>query len=73
MNKQVRFVSDFGTHKLVRDGTNMIRCKDACPTIRVIREDLKDGHLGRYEQPGPAIVACVNERNESPRLGTSQG
>jgi hypothetical protein len=58
------------SYQFVHYGTHMIRWRyTSWPSIRVIRKDLKDGNLGRYEQPGPAVVACINERNESPRLG----
>ena len=57
------------SYQFIHNGTHMIRRRSAWPSIRVIREDLKDGNLGRYEQPGLAVVACINERNESPRLG----
>ena len=57
------------SYQFVHNGTHMIRRRCTWLSIRVIREYPKDGNLGRYEQPGLAVVACINERNESPRLG----
>ena len=60
------------SHQLIHDRTHVIRRRSAWPGIRVIREDLEDGNLGRYKQPSLAVVAFINERNKSPGLCNGQ-
>ena len=60
------------THQLIHDGTHVIR--DGCTWSggRVVGEYFKDGYLGRDKQSGLAVIACINEGDESSRLGNGE-